>query len=182
MNPVLAQIEINKMRGALGSWLKWRGKLMEVARGKTPGNADLATQALKGYHPEEVALAKKLEELLEAIEPGEDFSGMDPVELAQYTLKDQISSPTAQGGVLTWVVAGGTLILLFTVKTLADSASEKRKLEACKSGISEACPFNWKRWLFIGSLGLGAYLLWAKTDFKTWLGGVFKTERRQLDD
>ena len=182
MDPRLAQIEINKMRGALASWLKWRMKIMEVARGKAPGNTDLAVQTLKGYYPEEKALANKLQELLEAIEPGEDFSNLDPVELAQYTLKNEVSSPAAQGGVLTWVIGGGTLILLFTIKTLADQASEKRQLDACAAGIESACPFPWRRVLFFGGLAITGYFIWTKTDVQQWLKGAFGSKRKELSD
>lgn len=171
-----ARKELIKLKGSLVKWLKVRDLILSKSTNKVA-----AENSLNNYIPEEVALKNKLKELLETIEPDGKFPN-DPVELAKIVLSDksEVASPQATSGILPYLIVGGAVIILLTViKNIADAAAEKRRLEACKDGIKEACPFPTVKVLLIAGTLLGTYLIWTKTDVKDWLGNLFKTKDKK---
>jgi hypothetical protein len=173
-----AAAELQRMRGSLASWLKYRAMNDQILAGTARVKKPLAyAQAaiMRGRDLQiEQDLATKLSALLSAVMPGGPLPSPslqeDPqaaVKLATIALHggSSVSSPTATGGLLTggppWLwpvlIVGGVLLAVTTaVKTAADVAKDREE-KACI--IAGGCT-DYGFWLRAGGLVAIAWFAW----------------------
>lgn len=164
-----AQLELDKMRGSLATWLKYRLANDASARGLTPAPlspeppADIVSR--RRDLGTEARMAKRLHQLLLEITPDEPLPAPDSpnaaVVLAQMVVSPQPrKSPT---GFIPLLILGGAvmLIMMYSIKKDADvaAAKEKASYECIQSGRCTDSGF-WLKWV---AIGVGAWFVWNKT-------------------
>lgn len=167
-----AKVELDRMRGALKKWLKYRTLNDAVLEGKAPTKkprafARTVIEQSRDMIAEE-KLAKQLYVLLVDAMPGVRIPSPDvtanpkaAVELARLVVEGPPpGSPAAQGAwYLSWpvLIVGGALLAVTTVVRSMAELAERREYYACvKSG---ACSDEgmWLKW---GGIAALAYVAW----------------------
>lgn len=198
-NAVKAKAELNRMRSSLTQWLKYRAINDEVAAGrgdsvpapflKKPGAKPMPPQAMAmrlrvQRLSDEGTLAKQLHALLsEVFDPGTlpdpniDKNPNAAVELAKIAIAGKIPSdkgPQAQGFIWLWpiaiVVGGIALVIMFAIRSSADVAKERERLECIKAGKCTDTGF----WLKVAAVGVVGWLVWDKAGLGSRITGAFK--------
>ena len=168
-----AKVELDRMRGSLKGWLKYRTLNDAVVAGTAP------TKKPRKYAAEviiasrnvatEQRLAKQLFVLLSDLMPDAQLPDPDlsknpnaAVQLAQIAISGgaPMHSPQAQGAIAWWwpaIIVGGILLTVVTVvKTSADAAKEKERLACVQAG---ACT-DYGFWLKAGGIAALVYVAW----------------------
>lgn len=170
-----AAAELQRMRGSLTSWLKYRRLNDQVVAGAARAkNPMVSAQAAKMRATAEQDLANKLSALLSAVMPGAPLPSPslqeDPqaaAKLAAIAIQGgaSVSSPTATGGIFTsgppWLwpalIVGGLLLAVTTaVKTAADVAKDREEKACIMAG---ACT-DYGFWLKAGGIVAIAWFAW----------------------
>jgi len=185
---VSGKTELAKMRSSLKSWLKYRRINDAIASGnaaaikspilKTPGASAppaavmalrLRTQRIDG----ETELAEQLYTLLAEVFDPQSLPSPDvtknpnaAVELAAIAIAGKLPGETptvgAQGFVWMWplVIVVGAIAFVITsaIRSSADVAKEKEKLECIKAGKCTDSGF----WLKIGAIAVVGWIVWDK--------------------
>lgn len=181
-----AAAELQRMRGSLASWLKYRALNDQVASGaarvKRP-QASAQVRAMRATAEQE--LATKLSALLSAVMPGAPLPSPslqeDPqaaVKLATIAIQGgaSVSSPTATGGIFSggppWLwpalIVGGVLLAVTTaVKTAADVAKDREEKACIMAG---ACT-DYGFWLKAGGIVAIAWFAWREMGLRNVLTG-----------
>ncbi len=167
-----AKVELDRMRGALKSWLKYRTLNDDVLSGKAPTSKprsyalEVISQARDSAT--ETKLAKQLYVLLCETMPGVALPDPDlatnpdaAVELARLAINGSSpNSQQAQGAIAWWwpaIIVGGLLMTITTViKTSAETAREKERLACIQAG---ACT-DYGFWLKAGGVVALVYVAW----------------------
>jgi hypothetical protein len=167
-----AKVELDRMRGSLKGWLKYRTLNDAVAAGTAPTKkpkkyaAEIVTQSRDWGT--EAKLAKQLYVLLSETMPGVELPEPDiaknpqaAVQLAQLALEGpKPTGPMPQGAIAWWwpaIIVGGLLLTVTTViKTSADTAREKERIACIEAGACTDHGF----WLKIGGVAMLGYVLW----------------------
>lgn len=167
-----AKVELDRMRGALKGWLKYRTLNDAVVAGTAPTTkprsfAIAVIQQGRDWAAEQ-KLAKQLYVLLSETMPGVELPEPDvqvnpeaAVQLAKLALEGPTpSSPASQGAIAWWwpaIIAGALLMTVVTiVKTSADTAQEKERLACIQAG---ACT-DYGFWLKAGGIAALVYVAW----------------------
>ena len=167
-----ARVELDRMRGALKGWLKYRTLNDAVVAGTAP------TSKPRAYAIEVISqgrdaaaeqrLAKQLYVLLSEMMPDAQLPdanlAMNPqaaVQLATIALNGQApAGPTPQGAIAWWwpaIIAGAALLTVTTiVKTSAETAQEKERLACVQAG---ACT-DYGFWLKAGGIAALVWVAW----------------------
>ena len=167
-----AKVELDRMRGSLTKWLKYRTLNDAVLEGKAPTKKPVAFARSVIEQSRDMTaegnLAKQLYVLLAETMPGVALPEPDvtrnpqaAVQLARIVIQGpQASSPAAQGAWYTaWpvLIVGGLLLAVTTVvRTLADAA-ERREYYACVQSGACADEGQWLKW---GGIAALAYVAW----------------------
>lgn len=170
-----AAAELQRMRGSLASWLKYRDLNDRVMAGSAPAKRPQASaQAAAVRASAEQDLATKLSALLSAVMPGAPLPSPSlqenpraAVDLAKIALQggSSVASPTATGGIFTggpaWLwpvlIVGGVLLAVTTaVKTAADVAKDREEKACIMAG---ACT-DYGFWLKAGGIVAIAWFAW----------------------
>lgn len=191
-----AKVELQRMQGALRSWLKYRAINDAIASGKAasvptpllkkPGSsvpppAVLALRLSGDRAPREAALARNLHALL-----GEVFDASnlpDPtgrnaaVELARIAVSGKppgtAAAPAAAGFIWLWpmviVVGAVAFVISQKIRSDAEAAAEHERLECIKAGKCTDTGF----WLKVGAVGLVGWLAWDKMGLRERAKTVF---------
>lgn len=169
-----ARVELDRMRGSLKGWLKYRTLNDAVAAGNAPTTkpreyARMVVSQSRDWAAEQ-KLAKQLYTLLAEVMPDAQLPQPDlstnpraAVQLAQIALDGgaQLSSPEAQGAIAWWwpaIIAGAALLTITTiVKTSADVAKEKERIACVQAG---ACT-DYGFWLKAGGVAALVWVAWS---------------------
>jgi hypothetical protein len=166
-----AKVELDRMRGALKGWLKYRTINDAVVAGTAPTKkprkfaAEVIAQ-IRDWGAEQ-KLAKQIYVLLCETMPGVQLPdpnvAVNPeaaVQLAKIAINGSTpSSPQAQGIAWWWpaIIVGGLLLAVTTaIKSSADTAREKERLACIQAGACTDHGF----WLKVGGISMLAYVLW----------------------
>ena len=171
-----AKVELDRMRGSLKSWLKFRTLNDAVVAGTAPTKkprkfaVEVITQSRDW--DAEAKLARQLYVLLSETMPGvklpEPNVAVDPqaaVRLAQLALNGPpASSPEAQGawhtGLSWWwpaIIVGGLLMAVTTaIRSSAETAQEKEYLACVRAGACTDSGF----WIKVGGVSMLVYIAW----------------------
>ena len=167
-----AKVELDRMKGSLRSWLKFRTLNDAVAAGTAPTTkprkfaAEVVTQS-RDWDAEQ-KLAKQLYVLLSETLPGLQLPdpnvAVNPqaaVQLAQLALDGPSpSSPQAQGAIAWWwpaIIVGGLLMAVTTaVRSSAETAQEKEYLACVRAGACTDSGF----WIKVGGVSMLVYIAW----------------------
>jgi hypothetical protein len=167
-----AKVELDRMRGSLKSWLKFRTLNDAVVAGVAPTKkprkfaAEVITQS-RDWDSEQ-KLAKQLYVLLSESLPG--ISLPDPnvvtnpqaaVQLAKIAIDGpSSSSPQAQGAWYTsWpvlIVGGLLLAITTTIRSVADVAKDREEKACIQAGACTDSGF----WLKVGGVSMLVYIAW----------------------
>ncbi len=183
-----AHDELRGMKRSLRSWLGYRRKNDAVAAGqatklrtpalKTPGARPpapgiMAQRLRRQRAASEQELAEHLHMLLSEIFDASDLPtpdvAKDPdvaVDLAEIAvtgvLPGEMGSPSAQGLLWLWpiaIVVGGVAFVVATaIRSQADLAKERERLECVKAGKCTDTGF----WLKIGGMAVVGWIVWDK--------------------
>jgi hypothetical protein len=167
-----AKVELDRMKGSLRGWLKFRTLNDAVAAGTAP------TKKPRKYAAEVVAqardrdaehkLAKQLYVLLSETLPGVQLPdpnvAINPqaaVQLAKIALEGPpASSPQAQGAWYTsWpilIVGGLLLAITTTIRTIAEVAKDREEKACIQAGGCTDSGF----WLKVGGISMLVYIAW----------------------
>jgi hypothetical protein len=181
-----AQVELDKMRRSLTSWLKYRSINDQVLAGtlQTRKPTAYAQQVVVGARSPAIEqdLANKLSALLSVVMQGQTLPEADlslnpqgAVQLAQlaiYGSTAAVSGPTATGGMfaggtpwLSWpvLIVGGLLLVITTaIGTAADVAKDREEKACIEAG---ACT-DYGFWLKVGGLTFLAWFFWREAGGK----------------
>lgn len=180
------KVELGKMRRSLAAWLKFRTLNDRVAAGQTvpkpllkrPGHVRPSSRALHAClraqrREDEQALATQLYQLLGEVfdagslpEPNLAKNPRAAVELAQIAIAGKLpgeaAAPQAAGAIWMWplVIVVGVIgfVIMTSIRTSADVAKEREKLECIKSGACTDSGF----FLKLGAVAVVAWLVWDK--------------------
>jgi hypothetical protein len=168
-----AKRELDKMRRALESWLKYRAINDGVLAGSVPVSKPLAlAQAIVAQRRDMIAeqrLATQLALLLSSSYPGAALPDADvarnpnaAVQLAQIAIAGvpPLASTSPQSVGMTWLwptlIVGGSLLAYTTkIKTDAESAAESERLACIQAGGCTDYGF----WLKAGGIAMLGYVL-----------------------
>lgn len=181
-----AKREIARMRGALIKWLRYRAINSDLAKGKAlpeaafkrpgakrPPPAVLALRLAAQRKDSEAQLAVQLHQLLSEVFDASQLPDPDTtqnpdaaVQLALIAINGKLPGEAAQSavGVAPWVwpvviVVGALAFVIATaIRTSADLAAERERLECIKAG---ACT-DYGFWLKIGAVAFVGWLAWDK--------------------
>ncbi len=181
-----AKAELQKMRSSLAAWLKYRRINDEIASGKPvptpllkrPGarRSPVAVFMLELHSQRashEAVLAGQLYQLLAEVFDGDSLPepnlAKNPnaaVELAQIAISGKLpgetAAPDAQGFVWLWplviVVGAIALVIMTAVRTNADAAMERERLECVKQGACTDSGF----WIKLGAVAVVGWIVWDK--------------------
>jgi hypothetical protein len=193
---VAAKRELARMKRSLTKWLHYRSINDQVAAGasaavkspllKLPGAnpppAVVQKAKLASIRSDESTLALQLHQLLsEVFDAGQLPSPEGPnaaVALAQIAIAGKLPgespTPTAVGFLWMWpavIVVGGIVLVLTTlIRSNADVAMEKERLECIKAGKCTDTGF----WLKVGAVGLVGWIAWDKAGLGHRVTGLFK--------
>lgn len=167
-----AKVELDRMRGSLKAWLKFRTLNDAVVAGTAPTKKPRAFAreviAQSRDWDAEAKLAKQLYVLLSETMPGvqlpEPNVVVNPqaaVQLAQIALNGPpSSSPQAQGAWYTsWpimIVGGLLLAITVTVSSIANVAKDREEKACIQAGACTDSGF----WLKIGGVSMLVYIAW----------------------
>jgi len=167
-----AKVELDRMKGSLRSWLKFRTLNDAVAAGTAPTTkprkfaAEVVTQS-RDWDAEQ-KLAKQLYVLLSETLPGvqlpEPSIATNPqaaVQLAKIAIDGPpSSSPQAQGAWYTsWpvlIVGGLLLAITTTIRTIAEVSKDKEEKACIQAGACTDSGF----WLKVGGISMLVYIAW----------------------
>lgn len=178
-----ASVELDRMRGSLSSWLKYRSindrVLAGTLRTKKPiAYAQQVVSANRDLSAEQ-DLASKLHALLSVVMRGQDLPNADlrsnpqgAVQLAQVALMggSSVAGPVATGGLFSaltsghpWMwpalIVGGLLLVVVTaIKTAADVAKDREEKACIQAG---ACT-DYGFWLKAGGVAVLAWFAWER--------------------
>lgn len=167
-----AKVELDRMRGALKKWLKYRTLNDAVLAGRAPTKKPRAFAKAIIEQSRDVTsegkLAKQLYVLLSETLPGVQLPNPDvevnpqaAVQLARLVVEGPSpGSPAAQGAwYASWpvLVVGGLLLAVTTVVRSMAELAERREYYACVQ--SGACSDEGK-WLKWGGIAALAYVAW----------------------
>lgn len=189
----LAASELERMRGALRRWLKYRAindaVLAGTAKVKKPLAYAQRAVATSRDSRVDLDLASKLHALLSTMFPDAQLPAADApgaaVALATMAVTGQVTSsvtsPTATGGVLTshpWLwpvlIVGGVLIMVTTaIKSAADVAAQKEHDACIEAG---ACT-DYGFWLKAGGITMLAWFAWRELGLGELVKGQIKKRR-----
>ena len=189
-----AQRELARMKRSLTRWLKFRTLNDALAAGqpvkapllKTPGARPPAPavqqRTLARLRADESTLAVQLHQLLSEVFdagqlPDPDAPGAAAA-LARIAIAGKLpgesAAPSAAGSAWLWpavIVAGGIVLVLTTlIRSNADVAMERERLECVKSGACTDTGF----WLKVGAVGFLGWLAWDKAGLGHRLTGILK--------
>lgn len=186
-----AQRELDRMKGALRSWLKYRalndrtiaqsGNIASSKAMAPQQRLAIAVTARKQNEGTDTALARQLHALLASTMPTTSLpapSASSAPALARLALGEQ---PTAlagpfgltTGGITAIAIVAGVLLMVTTaIKSNADLAAEKERLACIQSGACTDSGF-WFKW---GAIGLGVWFAWTHLG----LGEATKGAARRL--
>jgi len=167
-----AKVELDRMRGSLKSWLKFRTLNDAVVTGTAPTKkprkfaVEVITQSRDwGY---EQKLAKQIYVLLSETLPGVQLPDPDiatnpqaAVQLAKIAIDGPpSSSPQAQGAwYLSWpvlIVGGLLLAITTTIRSVADVAKDREEKACIQAGACTDSGF----WLKAGGIAALVYVAW----------------------
>jgi hypothetical protein len=189
-----AAVELDKMRGSLKRWLKYRDLNDRVVAGAAPTKLPpgIAKQMIARSRDlgVEQDLANKLHALLSELYPGTRLPSPDvagnptaAVELARIALAPAAPAQGAQavGGVMAshpWLlpvlIVGGLLIGVTTaIKSAADVAMEREKYACIQAG---ACT-DYGFWLKAGGITVLAWFAWKELGLGDFVKGALKKGR-----
>lgn len=168
-----AKVELDRMRGALKKWLKYRTLNDEVVAGTAPTTKPrkLAAEIIMQSRDlgTEQQLAKQLYVLLCETMPGQSLPNPDvsvnpqaAVQLATLAINGggPPGSPQAQGAIAWWwpaIIVGGLLMTITTIiKTQADVAKDREEKACIAAGACTDSGF----WLKAGGIVALAYVAW----------------------
>jgi hypothetical protein len=168
-----AKVELDRMRGSLKGWLKYRTLNDAVVAGtaptKKPRRYAVEVISMSRDMVAEEKLAKQLYALLSEVMPDAQLPqpnlAVNPqaaVQLAQIAITGNApsSSPQPQGAIAWWwpaIIVGGLMMTITTViKTSADTAREKERLACIQAG---ACT-DYGFWLKAGGVAALVYVAW----------------------
>lgn len=173
-----ARAELDKMRGSLAAWLKYRTLNDRVVAGVAPVKKPLAyaQRVVMASRDQSIEqdLATKLRALLSVVMKGQSLPNADlrsnpqgAVQLAQIALTGgaALTSPTATGGLFSaghpwlWpalIVAGVLLTVTTAIKTAADVAKDREEKACIEAG---ACT-DYGFWLKAGGVIAIAWFAW----------------------
>jgi hypothetical protein len=167
-----AKVELDRMRGSLKKWLKYRTLNDAIAAGTAPTKKPraFAREVISQSRDwdTEAKLAKQLYVLLSETMPGVQLPqpnvAVNPqaaVELARIVLEGPpASSPAAQGAwYLSWpvLIVGGLLLAVTTaIRSSAETAQQKEYLACVRAGGCTDSGF----WLKAGGVVMLAYVAW----------------------
>jgi hypothetical protein len=167
-----AKVELDRMRGSLKSWLKFRTLNDAVVAGTAPTKkprkfaVEVITQSRDW--DAEAKLAKQLYVLLSETMPGVQLpqpsiatNPQAAVQLAQIALNGPpSSSPQAQGAWYTsWpimIVGGLLLAITVTVSTVANVAKDREEKACIQAGACTDSGF----WIKVGGVSMLVYIAW----------------------
>jgi hypothetical protein len=167
-----AKVELDRMKGSLRSWLKFRALNDAVAAGTAPTTkprkyaAEVVTQS-RDWDAEQ-KLAKQLYVLLSETLPGVQLPDPNIVtnpqaapQLAKIAIDGPpSSSPQAQGAWYTsWpvlIVGGLLLAITTTIRTVAEVAKDKEEKACIQAGACTDSGF----WLKVGGISMLVYIAW----------------------
>jgi len=167
-----AKVELDRMKGSLRGWLKFRTLNDAVAAGTAPTTKprafarEVVTQSRDWAY--EQKLAKQLYVLLSETLPGVQLP--DPnvtvnpqaaVQLAKIAIDGPpASSPQAQGAWYTsWpvlIVGGLLLAITTTIRTVAEVAKDREEKACIQAGACTDSGF----WLKVGGISMLVYIAW----------------------
>lgn len=182
-----SKLELQRMRGSLASWLKYRRINDAVAAGqpvpapllKRPGARRSPTaELMAALHSQRAAhesvLAMQLHQLLSEVFDPQSLPDPDvgkrptaAVELAEIAIAGKLPgektvTPTAQGFIWLWplVVVVGAIAFVITssIRSSADVAKEKERLECIKQGACTDTGF----WVKLGAVAFVGWIVWDK--------------------
>lgn len=172
---VKAKRELDRMRGSLRSWLKFRTLNDAVAAGKAPSKlpVKVAQQVVMSERDwgTEQKLANQLHALLSELHPDAQLPNpsvqQNPqaaVQLAVIAIKGPtaLAAPQATGIVWMWpvLIVGGLLLAVTTaIRSMADVAKEKERYACIRAG---ACT-DYGFWLKVGGVAAAAWFAWTQT-------------------
>jgi hypothetical protein len=167
-----AKVELDRMRGSLKGWLKYRTLNDAVAAGAAPTKRPraLAREIISQSRDwdAEQKLARQLYVLLSETLPGVQLPDANiatnpqaAVQLAKIAIDGPTpSSPQTQGAIAWWwpaIIVGGLMMTITTIiKTQADVAKEKEHNACIAAGGCTDSGF----WLKVGGVSMLAYVLW----------------------
>jgi len=182
------KVELAKMKRSLASWLKYRSMNDQIAAGgasslptpllKTPGAstppaAVMSLRLRRERFADESELAAQLHTLLAEVFDGGTLPDPDvqknpnaAVELAKIAIAGKLpgeaAAPTAAGFIWMWplvIVVGAIAFVITTaIRSSADVAKEKERLECIKAGKCTDTGF----WLKVGALTVVGWIVWDK--------------------
>jgi hypothetical protein len=153
----LAKRELDRMRGALKGWLRYRNLLA----------APPAVVSPTEFSPLELRMGKRLFVLLsEMFDSSQLPSENDPIALAQIAvsgkLPGEVATPTPTGLIWLWpvaIVVGLVLVTIVTkIRADAETAQEAAHLKCVETGRCTDYGF----WLKFGGIALAAWIVWDK--------------------
>lgn len=172
---VKAKRELDRMRGSLRSWLKFRTLNDSVAAGKAPSKLPVKVArevvlAERDWATEQ-KLANQLHALLSELHPDAQLPNpsvqQNPaaaVQLAAIAIKGPtaLAAPQATGIFWMWpvLIVGGLLLAVTTaIRSMADVAKEKERYACIRAG---ACT-DYGFWLKVGGVAAAAWFAWTQT-------------------
>lgn len=191
--PMISQAEITKaaaelerMKGALRAWLKYRTLNDAVLAGQIPAgkSPELAQRAVAVARQQNAAvdarLAQQLSALLAATMPNARLPSPDApgaaVALAKIALGEQpaaLAGPfgLSTGGITALAIVAGVLLMVTTaIKSNADLAAEKERLACIQAGACTDSGF-WLKWAAIVGVG---WFAWTHLGLRDATKGVLK--------
>lgn len=193
-----AKRELARMKRSLTRWLRYRAINDQVAAGAaapspilkyplaSPPAPTVARMKLALIRSDEAVLAQQLYQLLsEVFDPGQLPSPTGPdavVALARIAVSGKLpgdgGSPVATGMSWVWpavIVVGGVVLVLTTlIRSNADQAMEKERIECIKSG---ACT-DYGFWLKVGGAAVAGWVVWEKFGVGTKVKSMVKRRRK----
>lgn len=179
-----AKAELVRMRASLARWLKYRTMndalaaganvpqpLLKNPRAHRAPAAVIALRLAQGRRGDEAELAAQLHQLLSEVfdaatlpDPDTTKNPKAAVQLAQIAISGAVpgesARPAAAGFVWLWplvIIVGALVFVIATaIKTNADAAAERERLECIKSG---ACT-DYGFWLKVGAIGFISWFAW----------------------
>lgn len=170
-----AEVRIRKMRASLKEWLKFRGRMDDVATGKrkakVPAHVVAKTLPLSRDWGLEQRIAVQLHALLSEVRDANSLPNPDiaknpnaAVELAEIAIAGKLPSeanaPSAQGFIWLWPAVVVVGLVMFTIMSKissdADVAKEKERIECIKAGACTDSGF-WLKMAGLSVVGLIGY-------------------------
>lgn len=196
--------ELGKMKSSLAAWLKYRAMNDQIAAGaastiptpwfKTPGAsappaAVMSLRLRRERFADETELAAQLHTLLSEVFDASSLPSPDvqknpnaAVELAQIAIAGKLpgeaGTPTAAGFIWMWplVIVVGAIAFVITsaIRSSADIAKEKERIECIKAGKCTDTGF----WLKIGAITVVGWIVWDKMGVGAHVKRLVKGRRR----